>query len=349
MFPLLNKTHYSIQKAFTKPDELAKSAKAMGYTSCGIVDNITLAGCMEFYSACKDAGVKPIFGCDFSDKEKKLIVIAINLKGWRQLMKLVTRCWEFSGDDEVNFIDKTNISSDLIIISSDPAYLSLSAHSFHYDSVALELCCYPKSSDKLSYQILRALDLKEHLPKLQQQPPVLFNEDLSLPDQTAWARFSPEQIANLALIDTLCESYKITQDPKLPHFSCPDGMTEIEYLTHLCREGWKQFVVGKVPKDRHQEYADRVKKELKVIELANLSGYFLIVWDFIKQARDQNILVGPGRGSAGGCLVSYLLRITLIDPIPYGLLFSRFYNASRSYPKHVSFGEYKFVDDWRNV
>lgn len=53
--------------------------------------------------------------------------------------------------------------------------------------------------------------------------------------------------------------------------------------------------------------------------------------------------------SAGGCLVSYLLRITLIDPIPYGLLFSRFYNASRSYPKHVSFGEHKFVDDWRNT
>lgn len=349
MFPLLNKTHYSIQKAFTKPEELAKSAKAAGYTACGIIDNCTLAGCMEFYSACKDAGIKPIFGCDFSDKEKKLIILAINLQGWKQLMRLVTRNAEYTGDDDINFVNKTMLSNDLIVISSDPAYLSSSAHSFTYDAVALELCCYPKPSDKLSYQILRALDLKEHLPKLQQQPPELFNEDLSLPDQAAWGRFSSEQIANLALIELLCESYKITQDPKLPHFECPDGMKEIDYLTHLCREGWKEFIVGKVPKERHAEYAARVKQELKVIELANLSGYFLIVWDFIKQARDKNILVGPGRGSAGGCLVSYLLRITLIDPIPYGLLFSRFYNSSRSYPKHVSFGEYKFVDDWRNV
>ena len=193
------------------------------------------------------------------------------------------------------------------------------------------------------------MDLKSTISELLKNPPELFVEDLSFPTLEAFGKFTQTQLDNLAKIDSMCEAYSIMQDPKLPHFACPNGMSEIDYLTELCRDGWKQFIKSKVPNKQHQEYADRVKLELKVVGLAHLSGYFLIVWDFIKYARDKGILVGPGRGSAGGCLVSYLLRITLIDPIPYGLLFSRFYNASRSYPKHVSFGEHKFVDDWRNT
>jgi DNA polymerase-3 subunit alpha len=350
MFPLINKTHYSIQKAFTKPEELAKVCKEMGYTSCGLIDGCTLGGAMDFATACKSEGIKPIYGCDFSDKEKKLIVVARNLAGWKRLLRLVTKNFEFGSPDEDSvFLDKNDLLGDsLIVISSDPSFL-LSDHSFLYSDVAIKPSYYAKKEGISSYQILRALDLKVHLPKLRQSPPELFNEDLSIPDLNSWAVFSQAQLDNLHRIDELCESYKITQDPKLPHFKCPDGMTEIQYLTQLCRDGWVRLINGKVDKREHDRYAARVKQELKVIELANLSGYFLIVWDFVKEARDKGILVGPGRGSCGGCLVSYLLRITLIDPLPYDLLFSRFYNASRSYPKHVNFTEYKFVDDWRDI
>ena len=346
--PLVNKTHFSIQEAFSKPDTLAKKAKELGYTSCGLIDNQSVSGAVEFSAECKKAGIKPILGCDFSDKEKKLIIIARNLAGWKQLIKLVTKNFELAPQEEDNpstFVYPPDLAgSSLIVISSDSSFL-LSDHSYHIDSVALKPSYYIEPSDISSFLVLRSLELKQPLAVVKG----LYTEDLSFPDQDVWNSFNAQQIVNLSAIDELCEPYSILQDPKLPHFECPNGLTEIQYLTDLCREGWKKLINGKVAKSEHEKYAARVKQELRVIELANLSGYFLIVWDFIKQARDKEVLVGPGRGSAGGCLVSYLLGITLIDPIPYDLLFSRFYNSSRSYPKHVSFGEYKFVDDWRNT
>jgi hypothetical protein len=158
--------------------------------------------------------------------------------------------------------------------------------------VALKPSYYIESSEVSSFLVLRSLDLKQPLAEVKK----LYTEDLSFPSQDVWNSFNAEQIINLSAIDELCESYSILQDPKLPHFECPNGMTEIQYLTELCREGWRKLINGKVAKSEYEKYAARVKQELRVIELANLSGYFLIVWDFIKQARDQEVLVGPGRG-----------------------------------------------------
>jgi DNA polymerase-3 subunit alpha len=87
---------------------------------------------------------------------------------------------------------------------------------------------------------------------------------------------------------------------------------------------------------------------MKVIELANLSGYFLIVSDFVNKGRADGQLCSVGRGSSAGCLVSDLIGINLVDPMPYGLLFSRFFNAARAYPKHLSFDEYPFIDEFRD-
>ena len=111
---------------------------------------------------------------------------------------------------------------------------------------------------------------------------------------------------------------------KLPQYDVPDGYTSWEYLQKLCREGMER---------KYGEQAaglnDRLEYELNTIRDMGFIDYFLIVWDYVKYAKDNGILVGPGRGSAAGSLVSYCLDITTIDPIRYQLLFERFLNPER--------------------
>ena len=115
---------------------------------------------------------------------------------------------------------------------------------------------------------------------------------------------------------------------KLPKYDVPDGYTSWEYLNKLCFEGLKKHYAapGEEPS---KELQDRLTYELSVIQKMGYVDYFLIVWDFIKYARDNDIMVGPGRGSAAGSIVSYCLGITNIDPIKYQLLFERFLNPER--------------------
>jgi DNA polymerase-3 subunit alpha len=148
---------------------------------------------------------------------------------------------------------------------------------------------------------------------------------------------SAEELDNTLALAASVEDYdKILRHPVLPEFKCPEGATPDEYLRHLCREGWRAKVQGGVPQSKHDEYAKRVERELGVLQGAGLSSYFLIVSDIIDFVRKNDWLPGPGRGSAAGCLVSYLIGITAIDPMPYGLIFERFYNAGRNTEDRVS-------------
>ena len=114
--------------------------------------------------------------------------------------------------------------------------------------------------------------------------------------------------------------------PQLPDFPLPDGFADdSEYLKHLTFEGAKQRWGDPLP----DEAVERIAYELQIIGDMGFSSYFLITWDLIKHARDHEIRVGPGRGSAAGCCVAYCLRITDLDPIKYDLLFERFLNPSR--------------------
>ena len=115
---------------------------------------------------------------------------------------------------------------------------------------------------------------------------------------------------------------------KLPKYDVPEGYTSWEYLNKLCFEGLQRHY-GTATENPKQELVDRLNFELGVIQKMGYVDYFLIVWDFIKYARDNDIMVGPGRGSAAGSIVSYCLGITNIDPIKYQLLFERFLNPER--------------------
>lgn len=139
-----------------------------------------------------------------------------------------------------------------------------------------------------------------------------------------------EELENSVKIASECESYDILSTPLLPSFTCPGGVSETEYLRQLCRDGWRDLIKNKIPEIEHSRYKERIIHELSVVEKAGLSGYFLIVQDYVKAARSRGELASGNRGSAAGSLIAYLSGITTIDPIRYDLLFERFYNEGRN-------------------
>lgn len=134
----------------------------------------------------------------------------------------------------------------------------------------------------------------------------------------------PEALENTLLIAERCHVDFEFDVLHLPEFTVPEGMEADDYLETLCRERLPQRYA-----EMTAEIEERLVYELGTINKMGYSGYFLIVWDFVNFAREQSIPVGPGRGSAAGSLVSYLLGITNIDPLKYGLLFERFLNPER--------------------
>jgi DNA polymerase III subunit alpha len=138
-----------------------------------------------------------------------------------------------------------------------------------------------------------------------------------------------EALANTLEVAAKVEKYDIMRDPKAAEYPVPEGFTADSYFVKvawdsLC-ERFKTDNLSEVP----QNYKERLQYELDIIQQMGFPTYFLVVWDYIKYARDQGIPVGPGRGSAAGSLVAYSLGITNIDPIHHGLLFERFLNPER--------------------
>jgi DNA polymerase-3 subunit alpha len=138
-----------------------------------------------------------------------------------------------------------------------------------------------------------------------------------------------EELENTLYIADQTEDFNLGGKVLLPNFSCPNGLTQDEYLTKLCWDNFHKCPGGSI-------YEERLKMELDVLIKNGLSSYFLIVQDYVRWVKRQGVIVGISRGSAGGCLVSYLLDITELDPIPYNLVFERFYNEGRNQPGRIS-------------
>jgi DNA polymerase-3 subunit alpha len=136
--------------------------------------------------------------------------------------------------------------------------------------------------------------------------------------------YVPEAIRNTIEITEKCNLELEFGRIYLPHYDVPSGFSPNSYLEKLCREGAKSRY-GQISSQIEQ----RLQYELDVVKQMNYSAYFLIVWDFIRYAKQRNIPVGPGRGSGAGSVVAYTLGITNIDPLKYGLLFERFLNPKR--------------------
>jgi len=321
-FPLKNFTHYSLLKGFSKPHELARVCADNDYPACGITDYKSISGAVSFHQACKKVGVKPIIGCSFDNTT----IYAKNKDGWHDLIQMV------STTDEDGKIHK-DIAEEII------KRKNLLAIEKSKDEILPSYYVTPDQA--VLHRVLLCSAMKTTLPKIQTK---IRKGDL---DKDVLDYFSKDDkcikeqkvCKQLQYVYESCEEYDILNPPMLPTFVCPNNQSQEQYLTTMAREGYKLLVQTKVGKDSDKKtvYGDRFRKELKVIKDADLFGYFLIVQDIIRHVeKDKNWLAGPGRGSAAGCLISYLIGITKIDPVEHDLVFERFYNAGRNTGGHVS-------------
>ena len=342
-FPLCNLTHYSLQKGFSKPKQLAKKCREYGYKACGISDYKSLSGAVSFYKACIENDIKPILGCSFD----KFALFAKNKQGWFELIKIVS---SLSADNEIDnsIIIDAGKNGNLISVAKDESFSPIKGENFYKKTPSFHTSYYTEREHAQLHRIMLCSSMKTTLSKVNkalnkgqdlQNHHFFEYDDFFLRDKLRATELIIEgqDIDAFSEIYDQCENYTILSQPMLPTFDTPKGETEKDFLRQLAREGWRRLLDDKVTdQDAREVYGDRFRKEYEVIEKANLFGYFLIVWDILNYCRDQGWMVGPGRGSAAGCLISYLIGITQIDPIEFDLLFERFYNEGRNTEDHIS-------------
>jgi DNA polymerase-3 subunit alpha len=201
---------------------------------------------------------------------------------------------------------------------------------------------YIKKEDAEIQDILLCIQTNKTVEMKDRMSLMDFELYLKSPEEMA-AHFAhiPEAISNTQEIVDKCNLEIKLGETQLPHFDFPEGFTAQTYLEKLCEDG----LIKRFGDDITSEHRKRMDYEMSVIEKTGYASYFLIVQDFTNWARSQGIVVGPGRGSAAGSFVSYLVGITNIDPIKYDLLFERFLNPERVSMPDV---DMDFADDRRD-
>ena len=382
-------TEYSLLDGACRIPKLVERIKALGMTSCAITDHGVMYGCIDFYSAMKDAGIKPIIGCevyvcrDRLDKSaanreySHLILLCENNTGYQNLMKLVSEGFLtgyyyrpridynlirqhsegliglsacLSGDlpklllqgryddaeayvremqdifGEKNFyveIMDHGIREEKIVM---PRLISL-AREMNVPLVATNDCHYLEEKDADAQEVLlciqtgKTLDDANRMRMDTRQLYVKSEDEM----RTLFAA-CPDAVDRTQEIADRCNVEFEFGVTRLPHYPVPEGETALSMLTRLTHEGLRERYPDAKETD---EPWQRLNYELNVISSMGYVDYFLIVWDFIRYAKSQGIMVGPGRGSGAGSIVAYSLGITMLDPLKYQLLFERFLNPER--------------------
>ncbi len=344
-FPLFNLTHYSLTKAYTKPVELVKKCVAEGYSACGLADYKTISGAVEFFKACKEHKVKPVIGCSFDG----FALFALNKDGWYDLIEIVS-AMDVDYNYDLSLVQKVCDRGNLACVHEPDAVRPLC--DLHFDRTeSMPKTYYVKPEDAQLHRILLCAGMKTTLPAINSllrgsehfDNRQFFERDgFEVPTAEFAVRSFASDVEGNNQLDrlySLVGEFNILSNPILPKFPTPNGESEEQYLKSLCEKGWKSLLVadGKVKTPGEQKvYSDRLEMEFEVIKKAQLFGYFLIVQDIIDFVVKSGWIAGPGRGSAAGCLISYLIGITQIDPIEFELLFERFYNEGRNVEGNIS-------------
>jgi DNA polymerase-3 subunit alpha len=199
--------------------------------------------------------------------------------------------------------------------------------------IATNDCHYLNQGDARAHEILMCVQQKRTVhdeKRLHHKNDAFFVKTPA--EMEAYFKHIPEALENAARVGELCKVEFALGETYLPKFQVPEGMTAESYLEEVARDGLKKRIEEAHRRGERVDgdaYAARLELELGVIKKMNFAGYFLIVWDFIRYAKERTIPVGPGRGSGAGSLVAYAMRITDIDPIMNKLLFERFLNPER--------------------
>ncbi len=292
---LFTRSSYTFFNSLLKIDDIINLSISNNFSNAFLIDKNIMYGTMEFYTKCIKNNIKPIIGLEIDFNDIKKIFISKNFDGYKELMKISSAI----KTDESFDIDIKNLIE--IKFKLNPVlYKEIN------DINALKDFYSVSNSDEFnesSTHFLNEIEFKSLYGNeiFEEVSKIVNNVDVKIEEKS-----------------NVLPSYKI------------DGeiIDSKKYLEDLLKEKLMKLL-NKNKKLNRQEYIDRVSYELKVISKMKFESYFLIVSDIISWSKDNDIFVGPGRGSAPGSLISYLLDITTIDPIVNNLLFERFLNPDR--------------------
>ena len=318
------KSYYSLLSSLLSVDDIINLNIDNGNDYAVITDN-TMYGTMEFIKKCNLKGIKPIIGLELKIADRIVLCYAKDYIGYLHLIKLST----LANTSRVELADLNNYHEGLIIclpyessellkeITAPLIYLGYKTEEertktleLTEKTVFLRECLY---KDKTEADYLKYL--------------YLIRDGKSIYDEMYYDLADKEFINDKTCLEIVskCNITFPKAELLLPIYNCPNNLDADTYLKELAIKGLTKRLKGNVLKN----YSDRLIYELSIIKKMGFSNYFLVVYDFILYAKKNNILVGPGRGSAAGSLVAYSLGITEIDPLKYDLLFERFLNPER--------------------
>lgn len=332
--PLFNKSNYSLLSSLLKIDDIIKYAKNNNISSISLTD-VNMYGTMEFIKKCRENDIKAIVGLNVILEKYNIVLLATSYQGYKSLIKLST----IQNERRVEEDNLKTYNADLVCLLPFEYKENIETLKKIYSNLYLGY----KNKKEETEALLQTTDIvflrqnlyfnktdSTYLPylyRIRDGKTISEETDYDIDDHELNIENILELTDNKGLINTMkiadsCNLVFPKATNLLPIYECNDPAT---YLFELCKAGLTKRCNGEIP----QEYKSRLTYELKVINEMGFSNYFLVVYDFIKFAKKNKILVGPGRGSAAGSLVAYSLGITDIDPLKYDLLFERFLNPER--------------------
>ena len=323
--PLNIKTHYEILSSLIKIENLVLYAKKNNVSSLGITDS-NMFGSLEFINLCKKNNIKPIIGVPFLVQDVNTILYAKNYIGYKNLLNLVS----IRNTRDITNEDIVKHSGELICVIS--SYDKIDILSTYFKEVYLSYSDKEskisalKVSDKVVYMKEVRYINKEDNEYLVYLNLIRDGKEIKSFNEYSYDNYLDYEISEEDVLTTKRFSDSINIELPKYEFKLPSySVNSKELLYNLCNMGLNKRLEGKVS----SIYSSRLNMELEIITNMGFTDYFLIVYDFILYSKKNNIVVGPGRGSATGSLVAYCLGITEIDPIKYNLIFERFLNKDR--------------------
>ena len=316
------KSDYSILKSLIKIDDLVSFCNTNKIPFAAIIDD-NLFSAIEFYDKCNANNIKPVIGLDIILEEKHFYIFAKDYNGYKSLLKINTL--QQKKELTIDALSKYNniimvvpfnvkdyypkfktIFKD-IYISYENEYEKKNSIILTKNLICLNIVNSLKKNDEILSKILDSI-----------------RNDNNCIDINSINKLNEEDYQNnLRFVNQI--NIDIPKNNRYIPVYPNDANDSFKYLYALCHKGLQKRFNNEVK----QVYIDRLNHELDVIKSMGFVDYFLIVYDYVKFAKQNNIMVGPGRGSAAGSLVSYSIGITNVDPIKYDLLFERFLNPER--------------------
>lgn len=315
-------SHYSLLNSTLSIDKIIDFAISQGQKYVALSDN-NMYGAMDFYLKCIKKNLKPLIGLHVLYQKFNFIAYAKNFKGYQNLLKISSAIMcEDENFDVLKHLDNTFIIDFENNVKVDGVNI------YQTSEIAFNTAHYHLPQET---KIFNALKMIKDNKVCNDEEVLNFDNNSHLLDlDTFVKRFSEKQIIALNQEIINVDLQIVFEKNNIIEYKNQEKISSKAFLKKLCESGLNNKILeNEIDQKRKQEYEDRLNEELTVIDSMGFNDYFLVVQDFVNEAKNKGILVGPGRGSAAGSLVSFLLSITAVDPIKYNLLFERFLNPGR--------------------